>query len=632
MLTRPSLLLEGTFSLDLDSGGITSTIKSDIFWAMRTSTQREMVPVNGSEIAYLGDISYEQLSGAELARLPYTTDPISANNDATNKLFNGAVFAVRTQSGQHAKVQVVSYGRDIELRFTTYRLPRNYHLLGTGYNQPEDITLSADGRHAYVTERTGNVLKVDLQDADRAKAATVATGMTAPHQMALFEAYGVVYVVEFAANGRLLRIDLDSGTQHVLATGLDRAIGLVVTSDQRFAYVSEQPSGADRIRRVDLTTGAVDDFVSGLQNPFFMTWADAGESAILLTERDPANQLTKVDLTTATPTVSRLNSVPFKPSSVAVVGATEVLVCSDQVVSRLDLAASVYTAVGPMFMGIGHVPADHIVGGYADTTPLTGYFFQVKDAPFGGTLPLMINHDKAFEQGARYYKILVDGVEQEDPWTNLQWSTSVNRFAARIKNPVGSGFFRLRKPGELWYRQWLGYMLRTAVLGNGLHTIRLQFYSDQNNASQLAGTGESIQVMIDNQVPLVSIDEILHHNTASGSLVPVGTCGIITEPSDRLSFAITARDTEGHLKSWSLTALWGDNQSAGIDSETYSASASGSRIWNGPAGVQVPSGGWQAIERRCAHTFRLVAWDRVIDGFRHIHKSTYHKSITLYLP
>ena len=40
-------------------------------------------------------------------------------------------------------------------------------------------------------------------------------------------------------------------------------------------------------------------------------------------------------------------------------------------------------------LGVGHVPSTSIVDGYATTDP--GYFYQVKDSPFGGTLNILGN-------------------------------------------------------------------------------------------------------------------------------------------------------------------------------------------------------------------------------------------------
>src|SRR6516162_11420076 len=86
-------------------------------------------------------------------------------------------------------------------------------ILGTGYANPEDIELSADGVHAYITERSGNLVKVSLSTPNRASATVIASGMTAPQQMALDEAHDTAYVVEFAPTGHLYQINLTGGTK-----------------------------------------------------------------------------------------------------------------------------------------------------------------------------------------------------------------------------------------------------------------------------------------------------------------------------------------------------------------------------------------------------------------------------------
>lgn len=632
-----SATLQGTYFFNFDNGSHSTPGTPpgdwDVFWQQHTATERSMVARNGAQFAYLGNVNYNGISFADLAAYYYTSDPIAANDDSSNLLTNGAVFAIRTSAGNYTKVQVINYGYNIEFRFRTYRLSDAYQVLGTGYNQPEDIVLSSDGVHAYVTERSGNLLRVDLGNADRVHATVVSSGMTAPHQIDLLEGSGIAYVVEYATSGRLLRIDLSSGAQTPVVSGLNQAIGLLVTGDQQFAYISEQAGNS--IIRLDLATNTQTTVISGLINPFFLTWSDAGESGIIFPERDPANTVKMVDITTATPELRTIaTGLPMRPSSVAVANPFRLVVCCNSEIASLDLSGSVFLPAGPVFMGIGFVPADHVSGGYADTTDLTDYHFRVKDAPFGGTLPLMINHDKMYTSGAPFYKILVDGVVQENPFSALVWRSSLGRFVSETRNPVGSGFFRTRPASELWYTPFHGYDLNTTSFTNGLHTITLELYAG-SSASGSPMASHSLQVMIDNSWPVVSIDQILHHHHSAG-VIPVGTCGIVTEESDQFQFNITARDMEGHLKSWSLVALWGDNQSAGVDSDSYSPVPS--RQWHGPLGATVPSTPWAATvagdptSRRCAHTFRLIAWDRVINGYRHLHRETYHKSITLLLP
>jgi hypothetical protein len=52
-------------------------------------------------------------------------------------------------------------------------------VIGAGYANPEDIELSADGVHAYITERSGNLVKASLSTPNRASATVIASGMVA---------------------------------------------------------------------------------------------------------------------------------------------------------------------------------------------------------------------------------------------------------------------------------------------------------------------------------------------------------------------------------------------------------------------------------------------------------------------
>ncbi len=156
-------------------------------------------------------IDFNSITPASLQGLTYSTTPIDGNDDASNQLVTGDVFAVLTNGGNFAKVHILNYGRDLSIQWVTYKLNPAYQVLGTGYNQPEDVVLSADNTHAYISERSGDLVRVSLSNANRSAAIVISSGMTAPHQMALDEAHGYVYIVEFANPGRLLRINLSNG-------------------------------------------------------------------------------------------------------------------------------------------------------------------------------------------------------------------------------------------------------------------------------------------------------------------------------------------------------------------------------------------------------------------------------------
>lgn len=618
-----SATLRGTWHFDFELGGEAET--GDVWWQQMTDTARQLVPDSGVALAWLGPVAFSSVSHADLQALTYSSAPIDGSI-ASNRLTPGTVFAVRTRSGHHAKVRVVSHGYNLQLEWRTYRLAERYAVIGTGYSEPEDIALTSSGTHAYVTERIGNLLRVDLSNANRSAATVVSTGMTAPHQLVLDEARNVAYVVEFAPSGRLLRIDLGSGAQTVLSSALDHAIGLVMSEDGKHAWVTEQAAGGGRLVHVDIAAARRETVLGGLVAPFFLEWTDASRSSVYLVERDPNNRVLSVSLHGG-PAVARevVGGLPVRPSSMVAIGSRTLVCCDTQVVLR-ELAPT-FSSSDPLFLGIGHVPASAIsASGHATTAP--GYFFRVDEAPFGGTLALQINHDRAFAEGARFYKIRVDGVDHRKSFIDYEWVGILNRFMPRETSPDDAGYFPVRTAASLWYNHWLGALLDTTPLSNGLHTLEVQFFTSAG-AAGLAAT-QSIKVRIDNTVPLVSIDAI-EHRLADGTWKAVGRCGIVDQPDNAFRLRITAHDPESHLLSWAVSVAWGDNESAAIDELAYVA---GTTTWAGPVGEIVPraTGVWAATEKRCAHTFTLVAWDRTIDGWGRIHRQSYSKSITLMLP
>ena len=220
--------LRGTWLFDFDAGH--EGTSGDVWWEQHPRPGAAWRRAAGTD-RQPGPCQLRKRHARPAADAHLRDAGINGNNDATNLLTPGDVFAVRTNLGNYAKVQVVSYGYDLHLTWTTYRLASAYQVIGTGYNQPEDVVVTADETHAYVTERSGNLLRVDLSNANRGAAAVVHGGMTAPHQISLDEARNVAHVVEFASPGRLLRIDLGSGAATTVVPDLTNPIGLIVTSD-----------------------------------------------------------------------------------------------------------------------------------------------------------------------------------------------------------------------------------------------------------------------------------------------------------------------------------------------------------------------------------------------------------------
>ena len=215
-------------------------------------------------------------------------------------------------------------------------ISNEYKVLGTGYTNPEDVVVTASGKVAYVTERSGNLLRVDLSNAERTNAAVVSKDMTAPHQIALDETGGKAYVVEFGGAGRLLKIDLEgatAGKQTVITSGLDQAVGLLVTNDLSTAYVSEQ-GGVGRLTRVNIATGSREIVTNNLPGIFLLRWANAAQDSILTLLRGEAS-LIRIDLNNPTP--QRIfGNLPSLPSSVVRLPNERYVVCSDRVLSTFS--------------------------------------------------------------------------------------------------------------------------------------------------------------------------------------------------------------------------------------------------------------------------------------------------------
>jgi hypothetical protein len=110
-----NITIKGTFSYDFDL-----VDNTDVWWEQVTSTQRDMHPQNGATIANIGVTNFANVTVAELKGLSFSSTPIDGNNDSSNKLVNGDVWAVHTDGGHLVKVLVVSYGYNIVLNYVFY--------------------------------------------------------------------------------------------------------------------------------------------------------------------------------------------------------------------------------------------------------------------------------------------------------------------------------------------------------------------------------------------------------------------------------------------------------------------------------------------------------------------------------
>jgi hypothetical protein len=232
----------------------------------------------------------------------------------------------------------------------------NVMTIGTGYGFPEDIVIGPDGDGAaYVTERVGTLVRVDLSNANRSAATVLHSGMVAPQQIALSADGKRAYTVEYTSSGgQLWRVDLGvSPSAQAVVSNLNEAVGLLISEDESFALISEQ-ANTGTVSRFTIGTGDRQQLVGNVPAPFFMRWADARRTSFFLPLRDPQNRIVKVSLAPRQPTVTDVfQTVPFRPSSnVVTTSHARVIICSDAEVGEYQLP----TGSGMKILGIVYDP------------------------------------------------------------------------------------------------------------------------------------------------------------------------------------------------------------------------------------------------------------------------------------
>lgn len=535
--------------------------------------------------------------------------------------------------------------------------------IADGFHHPEDVALDLASMTAYVTTRndpgtSGALWRVDVTSSVKSM---VTFNLGAPQQLVLDVANNHAYVVGHD-DGRLRRVDLTTGSKIALFMGLNSPIGLVISNDLQYAYVSEQ-GGADRISEIDLVAGVrTRDIVThgidgiSLVNPFFLEWSDLSQNSIYVVERDPADMVSRVDINTSIKN-DVATGLPWRPSSAVVNGnGTKMFVASDAVLSMVEL----FELTGPVFMGVGHVPWSNIgIDGYATTDP--GYFYQVKDSPFGGTLNFFGNISSfKIDHGASHYAVLVskDGgpyTPLNRSWNTYKWNTTTFKYELTPVapsdtitgvNPYPTPAYQipLEADGnyhpEFWYPPF--NFMRWASGENGIYTFKVQIFQQTGSGwsdltAALPVALNTMTLRVDNTPSTVKLLSIWQNASPDIEIRP---CDIISSGSNQYYFRINAYDPNGHLRYYHLKALWGNNQSARIDYHNYVGDVThpapaghvdedGPNLWDGVTNQRIPSTGYWNAACNCAHTFYLHSGKRTINGYNYILHRSYHKSITI---
>jgi hypothetical protein len=289
--------------------------------------------------------------------------------------------------------------------------------------------------------------------------------------------------------------------------------------------------------------------------------------------------------------------------------------------------------LGPVIGTIGLIPATapQLVGGYATTA--AGYYVPADEAAFGGTLHVIGNRtalQALWAAGARKYRVLWRAGSAAafapllQSWQNYRLTGTTYTLESHTWD--SQQMYTLPDPAQDYSIDDL-LMQWNTVGAVGLHELQVAFYRDDPARTPVASPPQTVGLMIDNNLPLVKINQILHND------VPVSACAMetMTDAADGVRASITVNDLEGHLKDLALTAHWGAGASATVFSDGYPAHRAATHHWSGVSALKVPAGEW-VPPVTCAYQFRLSATPRVTNGYVYIGyvEDTFH--VTLIKP
>lgn len=542
--------------------------------------------------------------------------------------------------------------------------------VASGFHHPEDVELDVSAGVAYVTTRddpgtTGALWRVDL--ATGAKS-LVTFNLDAPQQLALDLGTGRAYAVGFTG-GRLWQIELSTGVKSVVASGLANPVGLVISVADNEAHVTEQ-AFTPRISTYDLSSGAHLSSIplSTTAAPFFLSWMNAEEDALLLTRRGGSGstvfgEVDRVDLLTGS--VSTLYSWPTSSPSgvVAAPSGNGAYVTVGSTVVELSMVDYSNPMYGPLFLAVGHVPSTKITSsgpssgqGYATTDP--GFFFYVRNAPFGGTINLFGNltsfADPA-EYDATHYRIFVskDGgpaIPVIHTWNVYKYNSSTHDHELTKIAPETDGWYRIPVESDglyhpdLWQPPFL--FMRWPSGDNGLYTFTIELWdeTDPTRTITLPVSHNRLVLRVDKTPPIATLTTLYQQPcpspspcapcslAAASTYTTIDPCAIVSSAPNCYCFRITAQDVHQHLLSYSLRGYYGANQSVLIASDSYANHYSPSHpYWGGVVDAMIgktATEGWSAPVN-CAFTFYLSVWKRTINGYGYIIHRSFSKSYTI---
>ena len=277
------------------------------------------------------------------------------------------------------------------------------------------------------------------------------------------------------------------------------------------------------------------------------------------------------------------------------------------------------------------------------------------DAPFGSTLDIAGWFGLASD--VQFYKILYhrDGGKPQDitdPLFNSfyesgpvgkpgQWKTiNMGPFSdAKLTH-----YYKLPdlESGLIWTFPDLLAQWDTTKVANGTYKLTvLGFNGKLQPAASLTFDPKfsELTLRVDNSPPVIKIRGIEHSPSEGDPFAKVDVCDIVPFIKGKLSLIIEASDAEGHLRSYSLAAMFGHNLSVTPPppgaSDSYANPVNNkAHQWKGGVFMVVYDGAAYPVTNMptCAYQFRLNAAKRTTNGYTNISGGEDTVHITLQRP
>lgn len=308
-----------------------------------------------------------------------------------------------------------------------------------------------------------------------------------------------------------------------------------------------------------------------------------------------------------------------------------------------------------VFTRVGKIGVNEIDGasGYAFPEAPPAAPTADTNSPFGGTLDIA----GWFGQFADVYRYKVqyhdgsDWQDVSDPLSNSyynfvlgggSWVTvPMGPFHEPAPNPTLFNLYKLphiEKPGQPWIFPDLIARWDTSKLANKLYPLRILGFKvgldgktlEESSALIIDPKFGTLSLLIDNSPPVVEIKKIEYEDLSKPdpAVEEVKVCSILDFSKAKLRLSFEARDAQGHLRGYSLAAMFGHNMNVSpppsapdkaVDS--YAAHVDPSRHWNGGTfTVEYDSSTTYTPTKmpKCAYQFRLNAMKRTTNGYGNI--------------